>query len=285
MILITDGGSTKCDWVLLNHQRDVVFRTKTPGLNPAVLTSEELKRRIIDNRDLRAISEQIEAVDFYGAGCGTSKPKKSVHQVLSALFPNAAIKVYEDTAAAVFAVTTTPGIVCILGTGSNSCYFDGKNIHQPIASLGYSVMDEASGSWFGRALIRDYFYKRMPTSIAEAFAANYNLDADDIKMNLYQKPHPNAYLATFAPFLFQEKGGVKKDAYFYDLIKKEMATFIDCRILSFENATEVPIHFVGSIAQFSKDIIEECFREHNLKLGTILQHPIDGLIEYYKSRS
>ena|SRR5690554_4795951 len=285
MILITDGGSTKCDWVLLNRQRDVVFRTKTPGLNPAVLTVDEIKNRITANTDLSDIAEQVETIDFYGAGCGTPKPKKSVHQLLSSLFPKAKVNVLEDTKAAVFAVTTKPGIVCILGTGSNSCYFDGKNIHQPIASLGYSVMDEASGSWFGRALIRDYFYKRMPSSVAESFSANYNLDADEIKMNLYQKPHPNAYLATFAPFLFQDQGGVKKDAYFYELIKKEIATFIDCRILSFENATEVPIHFVGSIAYFSKEIIEECFKIHNLKLGTIVQHPIDGLIAYYKDRS
>lgn len=285
MILIADGGSTKCDWVLLNRQRDVVLRTKTPGLNPAVLTVEELKNRILANTDLCDVSEQIETVDFYGAGCGTPKPKKSLHKVLSGVFPKAEVTVLEDTTAAVFAVTTKPGIVCIIGTGSNSCYFDGKNIHQPIASLGYSIMDEASGSWFGKALIRDYFYKRMPIAIAESFAAKFNLDADENKMNLYQKPHPNAYLATFAPFLFQEQGGVKKDAYFYDLIKKEIATFIDCRILSFDNATEVPIHFVGSIAHFSKDIIEECFRKHNLKLGTIVQHPIDGLIEFYKDKS
>jgi|SRR5690554_1228664 len=285
MILIADGGSTKCDWVLLNREREVVFRTKTSGLNPAVLAVEELKKRISDNRELRDVSEEVTTIDFYGAGCGTPKPKNSLHQVLSALFPKSEITVLEDTVAAVFAVTTDPGIVCILGTGSNSCYFDGKNIHQPIASLGYSIMDEASGSSFGRELIRDYFYKRMPHTIAESFAANYNLDPDEIKMNLYQKPHPNAYLATFAPFLFQENGGVKKDAYFYGLIKNEIATFIDCRILSFDNATEVPIHFVGSIAHFSKDIIEECFRKHNLSLGTIVQRPIDGLIEFYKDKS
>lgn len=284
MMLITDGGSTKCDWVVLNHKRDVVLRTKTPGLNPAVLPPQDLKSRIFDNQALRDVSEQVNAIDFYGAGCGTSEPKSIMHQVLSSLFPKAHVTIREDTAAAVFSVTTEPGIVCILGTGSNSCYFDGKNMHQPIASLGYSIMDEASGSYFGRELIRDYYYKQMPASIANSFACQYNLDPDEIKLNLYQKPHPNAYMASFARFLFDENGQINKDDYFKTLIKKGVEIFITCRILSFDNATKVPIHFVGSIAYFSKEIIADSFREHNLKLGSIVQHPIDGLIAYYKGK-
>src|SRR5690606_1310792 len=201
--------------------------------------------------------------------------------VLFELFPKASVNVYEDMTAAVFAATTEPGIVCILGTGSNSCYFDGNEIHAPIPSLGYILMDEASGNYFGKRLIRDYYYKRMPIEIASEFEKKFNLEADDVKMNLYKKPNPNAYLASFAQFIFTQK---EINPYFYALIKEGISNFIECRILCYEKAHEVPVHFIGSIAHFSEQIIMECFKENNLKLGNIVQRPIDGLIEYYRGK-
>lgn len=281
MTIITDSGSTKCDWVLLDTSGNVLLKTETKGLNPAIIDSEELKSRISGNFELKNISHKVEILDFYGAGCGTSIPQNNLKQVLTALFPNAKITVQEDLAAAVFAATTEPGIVCILGTGSNSCYFDGKEINAPIASLGYTLMDEASGNYFGKRLIRDYYYNRMPSEIASEFQKSFNLAADEIKMNLYKKPNPNVYLASFAEFIFTEN---KITPYFHKLIKEGIEAFIECRILSFEEAHKVPVHFIGSIAHFSEEIIKECFKEHNLKLGNIVQRPIDGLIEHYKMR-
>lgn len=281
MTLITDGGSTKCDWVLLDLSGNVLLKTKTQGLNPAIIDSEELKSRISGNFELNNISHKVEMLDFYGAGCGTSIPRNNLKEVLMELFPNAKVTVQEDLAAAVFAATTGPGIVCILGTGSNSCYFDGKEIHTPIASLGYTLMDEASGNYFGKRLIRDYYYNKMPSEIASEFQKSFNLEADEIKMNLYKKPNPNAYLASFAEFIFTRD---EISPYFHNLIKSGIETFIECRVLSFEESNEVPVHFIGSIAHFSEEIIKECFQEHSLKLGNIVQRPIDGLIEYYKNK-
>ena len=129
MILITDGGSTKCDWILLDSAGEVLIKTRTAGLNPAVVAEEELYNRIRSNADLAAIFEKVSAVDFYGAGCGTKTPVKTLTEVLTTIFPNAKIAVAEDTVAAVYAATIEPGIVCILGTGSNSVYFDGVKIH------------------------------------------------------------------------------------------------------------------------------------------------------------
>lgn len=281
MTLITDGGSTKCDWVLLDNSGNIVFKTATLGLNPTVVPKEELLLRIAENEVLKNVFTSLEALDFYGAGCGTATPRSILKEVLEELFSKAKVSVSEDMSAAVFAATFKPGIVCILGTGSNSCYFDGTEIHAPIPALGYILMDEASGNYFGKRLIRDFFYNRMPLKIASEFEKKFNLKADDIKMNLYKKANPNAYLASFAQFIFTQK---EINPYFYALIKEGILNFIECRILCYEKAHEVPIHFIGSIAHFSEEIIKECFEEHNLELGNIVQRPIDGLIDYYKNR-
>ena len=281
MTLITDGGSTKCDWVLLDNSGELVFKTATLGLNPTVVAKEELLFRITSNETLKNVFSNVEALDFYGAGCGTATPRSILKEVLETLFTKAKVNVSEDMAAAVFAATTEPGIVCILGTGSNSCYFDGTEIHASIPALGYILMDEASGNYFGKRLIRDYYYNRMPSEIVREFEEKFNLEADDIKMNLYKKSNPNAYLASFAQFIFTQK---EINPYFYALIKEGISNFIECRILCYEKAHEVPVHFIGSIAHFSEEIIKECFTLHDLELGNIVQRPIDGLIDYYKSR-
>lgn len=281
MTLITDGGSTKCDWVLLDNSGAVVFKTTTLGLNPTVVSRDELHSRIASNEYLSANFKKVETLHFYGAGCGTLTPRSILNEVLNILFTNAKVEVFEDLTAAVYAVTTKPGIVCILGTGSNSCYFDGTKVHAPIPALGYTLMDEASGNYFGKKLLRDYFYNKMPLQIASQFESEFNLEPDEIKVNLYKKANPNAYLASFAQFIFTQE---EINPYFYALIKNGISEFIECRILNLKQAADVPIHFIGSIAHFSKQIIKECCDEYSLNLGTIVQRPIDGLIEYYKNR-
>ncbi|WP_203292622.1 N-acetylglucosamine kinase [Luteirhabdus pelagi] len=280
MILIADGGSTKCDWILLDEEGNVALKTRTRGLNPAVIPEEELALRIHENEELPKLFDSVKKVDFYGAGCGTETPRKTFLGVLKELFHNAAVTVNEDMAAAVHAATTEAGIVCILGTGSNSCYFDGKDIHTSVASLGYILMDEASGNYFGKRLIRDYFYKKMPTVLAKDFEQRFNLDPNEIKVNLYKRPNPNTYLASFAEFIFTSE---EVNGYFYKLISEGMNKFIENRILCYKKAQDVPIHFIGSIAHFSKDIIEDCFKPYHLELGNVIRRPIDGLIEYYRS--
>lgn len=279
MTLIADGGSTKCDWILLDPNGDVVLKTRTRGLNPAVISPEEIRTRIVENEDLCGIFTTVEVLDFYGAGCGTKTPVKLFSEVLKKLFLQATVSVNEDLLAAVYAATTEPGIVCILGTGSNSCFYDGENIKINVPSLGYSLMDEASGNYFGKRLIRDYYYKKMPTELALQFEKRYNLDADDIKMNLYRKPNANTYLASFAEFIFTSE---EVNGYFYKLISEGMMKFIEYRVLCYKEAQNVPIHFIGSIAHFSEEIIRDSMKPYNLELGKIIRRPIDGLIEYYR---
>ena len=279
MILITDGGSTKCDWILLDQKGDVVLKTRTKGLNPAVVPDENIRERILANQDLLPFVTKITVVDFFGAGCGTKTPIRLLTRILSEIFPFATVSVNEDMVAAVYAATTKPGIVCILGTGSNSCYFDGTHIHNGIESLGYSLMDEASGNYFGKRLIRDYFYKKMPSQLALEFKNKFNLDPDEIKNHLYKRHNPNMYLASFAEFIFTSK---EVNGYFYKLITEGMLKFIEYRILCFKESQNVPIHFIGSIAHFSEDIIKDCMKPYNLELGNIIRRPIDGLIDYYR---
>lgn len=280
MTLIADGGSTKCDWILLDHQGEVLVRTRTRGLNPAVVSQDELVARLKENADLTAIFDTVEQLDFYGAGAGTKTPNEILAKVLKSLFVKAQVTVNEDLLAAVYAATTEPGIICILGTGSNSCYFDGEKIHSHVPSLGYILMDEASGNYFGKRLIRDYYYQKMPEPIMRAFEKRFDLDADDIKLNVYQRPNPNTYLASFAEFIFTAE---EVNGYFWQLISDGMKRFIEYRVLCYKEAQNVPIHFIGSIAHFSEEMIRNAMLPYHLTLGKIIRRPIDGLIEYYRT--
>lgn len=280
MILIADGGSTKADWILLDKSGEVVLKTRTGGLNPAVFSIDLMKTRINENEEFRIYKEKVTEVYFYGAGCGTEKPTALLKSIFESFFINAKVVVKEDTYAASYAVTTEPGIVCILGTGSNSCYFDGTNVDVRIDSLGYILMDEASGNYFGKKLLRDYYYKKMPKSIAKMFEEQYDLDADTIKRKIYKEDNPNTYLAHFAEFMLKND----RTLYFNKVLHKGVKDFFQNRILPYKESKNVPVHFVGSIAYFAKDIIEDVARYYLIELGNIVRRPIDGLIIYHQEK-
>jgi N-acetylglucosamine kinase-like BadF-type ATPase len=277
MILIADSGSTKTSWLSINIDGKQVFKANTKGLNPSVFNAKTLKKRLHKNKKLNKNKSLIKIVYFYGAGCGTKTPKQILKNILQDFFINAKIYIKEDTYAAVYSVTNKPAIVCILGTGSNCTYFDGEKIHQKIDSLGYVVMDDASGNYYGRILLRDYFYNKMPKEFAENFALNYNLDADEIKINLYKKENPNTFLASFSYFLVENKNC----EYAQDVIKKGLTSFVKNQILQYKESKDLPIHFVGSLAYFIKDEIKQVFEDFNLKLGKFEKKPILGLTDYH----
>lgn len=279
MILIADGGSTKCDWILLSNTGEQIFKTRTKGLNPAVFPELVLEQRIEENADLQEVKNKVERVHFYGAGCGTETPSKLLEGIIANFFTNAdEVVIKEDMVAAAYAATTEPGIVCILGTGSNSCYFDGKDIHQAVQSLGYVLMDEASGNYFGKRLIRDYYYKRMPPELVTLFEEKFDLGSDEIKKNIYRKENPNTYLASFAEFIFTNE----RNGYFYKLVHEGITDFIHSRVLCYKQAQNVPVHFIGSIAYFSEDIIRAVAQPYGIEIGNIVRRPIDALIEHYR---
>jgi N-acetylglucosamine kinase-like BadF-type ATPase len=279
MILIADGGSTKADWIAINGDKKEEFRVRTLGLNPAVVPQEELNNRIVNMFQLMNIKDEVSEIYFYGAGCGTPKPTAILKSILEAIFINAKVFVAEDMLAAVYAATgKEPAMVCILGTGSNSCYFDGEKIHMIAASLGYVLMDEASGNYFGKKLVVDYFYNKMPKGIALEFEKEFNLDADYIKKNIYQEANPNMYLASFAKFMFE----FKDEKYIKRMIKKGFQEFFKYRVLPYEIDGATAIYFIGSIAHYFRDTLEKVASKHGLKIKDVIQRPIDNLLAYHK---
>lgn len=279
MKLIVDSGSTKADWIAIDDSGKILFTTQTLGLNPEILDEEEVIERLNDRFDILQNKNEATHLFFYGAGCGTERMKTFLSQVFQSYFPNAIVVVEEDTYAAVFA--TTPkgekAIVSILGTGSNCSYFDGKDLHQKVQSLGYIIMDDCSGNVFGKELLRKYYFNKMPQHLAIEFENEYDMTPDFIKSKLYKEANPNAYLATFAKFLIQHK----EDPFCKKIIYKGMKSFVKNYIKQFDNYQEVPVHFVGSIAFYLKDELEVTFEKYQIKLGNVLRRPIDGLIAYH----
>ncbi len=279
MILIADSGSTKTDWVLLNSNKEIVFKTTTKGLNPTVFSDSDLYTTITSNLNLTNFADEIVEVYVYAAGCGTERPKKKLFILLDEIFPNANISVLEDIYAAAHAVSNNKeGIVSILGTGSNCCYFDGNSkIISKIPSLGYLLMDDASGNYFGRILLRDFFYKKMPKKLHDMFQEEFNLFPDDVKLNLYQKTQPNAYLAQYASFLIKHKN----ELYCSQIINKGFSDFIENQVTQYERVYDLPIHFVGSISFLLQEELKIALKSFRLNSGNFIQKPIDDLVSYH----
>ncbi|MFL1011614.1 BadF/BadG/BcrA/BcrD ATPase family protein [Flavisericum labens] len=282
MVLIVDSGSTKSDWLAVDKNGNKLMeKIRTKGLNPAILSEKKLVKTIKKSKELKEHSKAVTHVFFYGAGCGTENPRTALKGVLEEIFENAHVEVNEDTLAAVYATISTPeeaAVVCILGTGSNCSYYDGKGLHQRVNSLGYTLMDDASGNYYGKQLIRDFYFNHMPENIELAFGSKYNMDSDYIKYNLYKQPNPNAYLANFAEFMFLNKDS----EYIIDLIKKGIRLFANNMIMQYkEELKTVPVHFAGSIAYFAQKEIKEVAEEMGFKTGNFVRRPIDGLVPFH----
>lgn len=279
MILVVDSGSTKTDWIAIDKNGKIKFSTQTRGMNPQVLSSSIISERIVNNFDLYHNRDYIKKIFFYGAGCGVSSSVNRILKVFKSIFKNSDFDIKEDTYAAVYSTIKLgeKSIVCILGTGSNCSYYDGIDIEQRIISLGYTLMDEASGNFFGKELIRSYYFNEMDIDIAKAFEKEYDLNADVIKDNLYRKENPNAYLASFSKFLIENKDY----KIFKEIIYNGLNRFIAHQIMQFKDCYDIPIHFVGSIAHYLKKEIRVSLTEKGMKMGDVVQRPIDNLVGYH----
>ena len=277
MILIAESGSTKCDWVLTKKTGNEVLRTRTKGLNPAILKKKQLKNIILKNKDLNNFKNKITSIYFYGAGCNTKKNNNKITHTLKTIFNSATSIVEEDIMAAVYATNSTNSVVCILGTGSNTCYYNGNSIKTKTPALGYMLMDEGSGNYFGKKLLVSYYYNKMPKEIAISFETKFNLNEEEVLKNLYQSSTPNKYLANFAPFLFENQ----ENTFIKEILKKGIQKFIENHILQYSKELEnCTIHFVGSIAYHSKYYISKELAKYNLKATNFIRRPIDNLINY-----
>ena len=280
MILVVDSGSTKTDWIALDKNGKEIFSTKTLGLNPQMLSNEILNQRIKNNFDIYKNRKSVEKLFFYGAGCGVESTQERILKVFNSIFINSEFDIKEDTYAAVYSAVDigTPSIVNIIGTGSNCSYYDGEKVIQKVQSLGYVLMDYASGNYYGKYLIRAYYFNKMPEDLREEFSKNYDLSPNSIKNKLYREENPNTYLAGFAKFLIENKS----NEYFKEIIFKGLERFIDYQILQYDDFSKVDIHYVGSIAYYLRDEITKIGKKYNLKTGKFIQRPIIGLVDYHK---
>jgi len=280
MILVVDSGSTKTDWIALDNEGEEIFSTQTLGLNPQMLSNEILNERIKNNFDIYKNRKLVTKLFFYGAGCGVKDTQNRILKVFKSIFVNSEFDIKEDTYAAVYSAVDkgVPSIVNIIGTGSNCSYYDGKNVIQKVQSLGYVLMDYASGNYYGKYLIRAYYFNKMPEYLRDEFSNNYDLSPNSIKNKLYREENPNTYLAGFARFLIENKS----NEYFKEIIFKGLERFIDYQILQYDDFSKVDIHYVGSIAYYLKDEITKIRKKYNLKTGKFIQRPITGLVDYHK---
>ncbi len=278
MILIADSGSTKTDWALIPSPDENAQYFHTEGLNPALLSGEQLKKRILASPQMAKHRNDIREIYFFGAGCGTEKAREKMGNIFSEIFP-ALDKtiVEEDMLGAVYATSQgDEAIVGILGTGSNSCYYDGKQMHRNVVSLGFILMDEGSANHIGKKLILDYYYKRMPPELAEIFSQTHNMDPDYVKFRLYRSEAPNAYLGEIGGFAVSHKD----NAYIQKTVDACLDDFFRNRILPYEKHREVPVHFVGSIAYFFPEILQEKAEIYRLSPGKIIRKPIRELTHF-----
>ena len=281
MKLVVDSGSTKADWILFDSQGNFVKTFSTLGLNPEVVSEDEVLKRLNVSQDLMVYQTKVDEVHFYGAGCGTERSKDMMLVALKKFFTatnNFIVK--EDTYAAVYATCkeNEQAIVCINGTGSNCSFFNGSEVIQAVDSLGFLAMDDCGGVQFGREMIRAYFFKTMPEDLRIKFENTYDLNSDTIKNRFYKTENPNAYLASFLPFLIE----YKDEDFFIELIEKQIQFFVDHYIKQFDNHKEVSVHFVGSVAFLLQDRFEKILKLNELTPGKFYQKPLDGLINFYK---
>ena len=275
--LIADSGSTKCEWCLLhNGRKKTIF---TQGMSPYFVDSGQVQA-IVRNELLPKLKQQeVSVIHYYGTGCLDPRNAKMMKMAIGKVFPVARITVENDlTGIAKAACAHKKGIANILGTGSNSCYFDGKKIVKNSPGLGYVLGDEGSGAYLGRKVIQYYLYGTFDEDLRYKFDDKYKTNASEILETVYRKPLPNRYLAGFCLFLAENRGHYMIE----NIIEDGLNDFFFTHLCKFTESWKYPIHFVGGVAYGFRDVIKELCNSYEFELGKILKNPMEGLIEYHR---
>jgi glucosamine kinase len=276
-ILIADVGATKSAWCMLHNRKKKIVETQ--GISPYFLNKEQVEQ-ILENELLPGLKKiSPDEIYYYGTGCASAVNRKMIHQAIKKIFPDAKIHVDHDLMGAARASCgKTKGIVCNLGTGSFSCYFDGKKIAKSSPGLGYVLGDEGSGAYLGKRVLQYYLYNTFDEDLRYKFDASYVTTRAEILEQVYKKPFPNRYLASFAMFLAQNRGHYMVE----NILEDGLNDFFFSHVYKYGESWKFPIHFVGSIAYGFRDVLRELCSSYELELGRILQRPMDGLIEYHR---
>lgn len=276
MIIIADCGSTKCDWLLTRGGRDQQLEN-TVGFSPFFHTTAEITEILTTQLLPKVEAAEVKEVFFYGTGVHDEHRAEIVAAAIRSVFPQAKVEVEHDLLAAARATCGhNPGIACILGTGSNSCYYDGTQILDNVPSLGWLLGDEGSGTHLGKALLRAKFYRELPADLNIAFDEAHPEGQDAIKDKVYEKG-ANSYLATFTQFL----GENLSHPFIQYLVAGCLNQFLDRHVLKYSGHKHVPVHFVGSIAHHFQEVLAKSMEERQLKLGVVVRKPIYPLADYH----
>ncbi len=274
--LIADSGSTKTEWCILKGRKKTIFTMQ--GLSPYFVNSAEIAA-VVNEFVLQLTKNSfVDEIFFYGTGCKDVANKKMVRDTLKNIFSGAEVYVDHDLSGAAKALCgTEKGIACILGTGSNSCYFNGSRIVKNRPGIGYVLGDEGSGAYLGKKVIQHYLYETFDDDLRARFDAKFVTTDSEIIKAVYTGPLPNRYLAAFAIFLAENRGHYMIE----NIIEDGLNDFFYTHIIQYKESDRLPIHFTGSVAFGFKDVLAQLCDSYDLHLGNVLKNPIDGLIKYH----
>jgi glucosamine kinase len=277
MILIADGGSTKTDWRLLKDGREYK-QVQTTGFNPYQVSTDEIEEIIWKELQPYIDQKGVDKIYYYGAGCSTATKIQVVEAALEKVFTQAKISIDHDLLGAARALCgNNTGIAAILGTGSNSCFYDGQKITDQIFSAGFFFGDEGSGAFMGKNLISAFLHNELPADLAAKLIKEYPMSKESILDAVYNKPAPSRFLASFSTFINENRD----HPVILNLIRDNFRQFYKYQVCCYPTFREVPVNFAGSIAFHYQDMLEEIGHEFGTHLGNIIQAPIDGLVEFH----
>lgn len=277
--LIADSGSTKTEWCLLIDNKPRIFYTQ--GLSPYFLSRGQIESVLKIGVLTKAKKTGVDEIHFYGTGCKSTDNKKMFKDVLQDVFKISEVTVDDDlTGAARSLCGSEKGIVCILGTGSNSCYFNGKKILKNSPGLGFILGDEGSGAVLGKSLIQHYLYDLMDDDLRSRFDAKFVTNASEILEAVYRKPMPNRYLASFAIFLAENRGHYMVE----NIIADGLNSFFFTHLLRYKESFQYPLHFTGGVSYGFQDVILALCKDYGFEMGNILKTPMEGLIRFHKDQ-
>lgn len=274
--LIADSGATKAEWCLLqNGKKKTLF---TQGISPYFLNTDQITGLLLKELQPKLKSITVDEIYYYGTGCANPVNVKSVKKAISNVFKKTKIEVTHDLMGAARALCgRKKGIACILGTGSNSCYYDGKKIVKNSPGLGYVLGDEGSGAYLGKKVIQYYLYGTFDDELRGRFDLTYTTNKAEILENVYKKPLPNRYLAGFAKFLADNRGHYMIE----NIIEDGLNDFFFNHLCKYRETWTMPVHFAGSVAFGFKDVLQQLCNSYEFELGRVMKNPMEGLIEYH----
>jgi len=275
-MLIADSGATKAEWCLISGNKKTTLLTQ--GISPYFLSTSQIADTLSKELLPRIKKDKPAYIYYYGTGCANPANVRSVKKALHSLFKDAHIEVNHDLMAAARALCgREKGVACILGTGANSCYYDGKKIVKNSPGLGYVLGDEGSGAYLGKKVIQYYLYGTFDEELRGRFDLTYTTNASEILENVYKKPLPNRYLAGFCQFLAENRGHYMIE----NIIEDGLNDFFFAHLCKFKETWKLPVSFTGSVAFGFKDVLQQLCESYEFELGKVIRAPMEGLIEYH----